>query len=59
MRSSCAPSRPIRLPPQALTDPHLLRHDTELTDLIPFLTDLKRVDDIRSVLDAGLYQHWS
>ncbi|KAM0755893.1 NLI interacting factor [Meredithblackwellia eburnea MCA 4105] len=32
-------------------------HDTELTDLVPFLTDLKDVDDVRSVLDAGLYQH--
>ncbi|KDE04020.1 hypothetical protein MVLG_05521 [Microbotryum lychnidis-dioicae p1A1 Lamole] len=32
-------------------------HDTELTDLVPFLTDLGQVDDIRSVLDAGLYQH--
>ncbi|GAA5876787.1 hypothetical protein JCM16303_006286 [Sporobolomyces ruberrimus] len=32
-------------------------HDTELTDLVPFLTDLSTVDDVRSVLDAGLYQH--
>ncbi|GAA5965768.1 hypothetical protein JCM21900_002131 [Sporobolomyces salmonicolor] len=32
-------------------------HDTELTDLVPFLTDLGTVDDVRSVLDAGLYQH--
>ncbi|SCZ89430.1 BZ3500_MvSof-1268-A1-R1_Chr1-1g01174 [Microbotryum saponariae] len=32
-------------------------HDTELTDLVPFLTDLGQVDDIRSVLDAGLYHH--
>ncbi|KAK4706112.1 carboxy-terminal domain RNA polymerase II polypeptide A small phosphatase, partial [Phenoliferia sp. Uapishka_3] len=32
-------------------------HDTELTDLVPFLTDLERVDDVRGVLDAGLYQH--
>lgn len=37
---------------------HLIthRHDTELTDLVPFLTDLHHVDDVRSVLDAGLYQ---
>ncbi|GAA5840045.1 hypothetical protein JCM3766R1_000653 [Sporobolomyces carnicolor] len=34
-------------------------HDTELTDLVPFLTDLSTVDDVRSVLDAGLYQHLS
>ncbi|GAA6011270.1 hypothetical protein JCM11491_006779 [Sporobolomyces phaffii] len=32
-------------------------HDTELTDLVPFLTDLSTVDDVRSVLDAGLYQN--
>ncbi|KAK4050720.1 hypothetical protein OIO90_004942 [Microbotryomycetes sp. JL221] len=32
-------------------------HDTELTDLVPFLTDLEQVPDVRSVLDAGLYQH--
>ena len=31
------------------------RHDTELTDLIPFLADLGTVDDVRSVLDANLY----
>ncbi|GAA5991772.1 hypothetical protein JCM10908_001134 [Rhodotorula pacifica] len=30
-------------------------HDTELTDLIPFLADLGTVDDVRSVLDANLY----
>ncbi|KAL7339203.1 HAD-like domain-containing protein [Rhodotorula toruloides] len=30
-------------------------HDTELTDLIPFLSDLSAVEDIRSVLDANLY----
>jgi carboxy-terminal domain RNA polymerase II polypeptide A small phosphatase len=29
-------------------------HDTELTDLCPFLTDLRLVDDIRGVLDGGL-----
>ncbi|GAA6028979.1 hypothetical protein JCM8097_001535 [Rhodosporidiobolus ruineniae] len=31
-------------------------HDTELTDLVPFLTDLGTVDDVRAVLDANLYQ---
>lgn len=31
------------------------RHDTELTDLIPFLADLGNVEDVRSVLDANLY----
>lgn len=31
------------------------RHDTELTDLIPFLADLGTVEDVRSVLDANLY----
>ncbi|BGP50492.1 hypothetical protein JCM10450v2_006411 [Rhodotorula kratochvilovae] len=30
-------------------------HDTELTDLVPFLADLAAVDDVRSVLDANLY----
>ncbi|BGP57158.1 hypothetical protein JCM8202_005405 [Rhodotorula sphaerocarpa] len=30
-------------------------HDTELTDLIPFLADLATVEDVRSVLDANLY----
>ncbi|KEI38378.1 uncharacterized protein L969DRAFT_18392 [Mixia osmundae IAM 14324] len=29
-------------------------HDTELTDLVPFLTDLQQVDDVRGVLDGGL-----
>ncbi|TFY72138.1 hypothetical protein EVG20_g878 [Dentipellis fragilis] len=29
-------------------------HDTELTDLCPFLADLATVDDIRGVLDGGL-----
>lgn len=29
-------------------------HDTELTDLCPFLTDLAGVDDIRGVLDGSL-----
>jgi len=29
-------------------------HDTELTDLCPFLTDLRLVDDIRGVLDGGI-----
>ena len=29
-------------------------HDTELTDLCPFLTDLRIVDDVRAVLDGGL-----
>jgi len=29
-------------------------HDTELTDLCPFLTDLRTVDDVRAVLDGGL-----
>lgn len=29
-------------------------HDTELTDLVPFLTDLGTVDDIRGVLDGSL-----
>ncbi|KAI0645586.1 HAD-like domain-containing protein [Trametes meyenii] len=29
-------------------------HDTELTDLCPFLTDLATVDDVRGVLDGGL-----
>jgi RNA polymerase II subunit A small phosphatase-like protein len=29
-------------------------HDTELTDLVPFLTDLATVDDVRGVLDGGL-----
>ncbi|GAA5823890.1 hypothetical protein JCM11251_003333 [Rhodosporidiobolus azoricus] len=32
-------------------------HDTELTDLVPFLTDLATTDDVRAVLDANLYQH--
>jgi len=35
------------------------RHDTELTDLVPFLSDLEKVDDVRAVLDAGMYQHLS
>lgn len=29
-------------------------HDTELTDLCPFLTDLATVDDIRGVLDGSI-----
>ncbi|EJD02830.1 NLI interacting factor [Fomitiporia mediterranea MF3/22] len=29
-------------------------HDTELTDLCPFLADLATVDDVRGVLDGGL-----
>ena len=29
-------------------------HDTELTDLCPFLTDLEQVDDVRGVLDGGI-----
>ncbi|SNX86863.1 related to PSR1 - plasma membrane phosphatase required for sodium stress response [Melanopsichium pennsylvanicum] len=29
-------------------------HDTELTDLIPFLADLAVVDDVRAVLDGAL-----
>jgi len=29
-------------------------HDTELTDLCPFLEDLKAVDDVRAVLDGAL-----
>ncbi|KDN52079.1 NLI interacting factor [Tilletiaria anomala UBC 951] len=29
-------------------------HDTELTDLCPFLSDLSDVHDVRAVLDAGL-----
>jgi len=29
-------------------------HDTELTDLCPFLADLRTVDDVRAVLDGGL-----
>ncbi|KZT21376.1 NIF-domain-containing protein [Neolentinus lepideus HHB14362 ss-1] len=29
-------------------------HDTELTDLCPFLADLGTVDDVRGVLDGGL-----
>jgi RNA polymerase II subunit A small phosphatase-like protein len=29
-------------------------HDTELTDLVPFLTDLSTVDDVRGVLDGGI-----
>ncbi|KAF5370721.1 hypothetical protein D9758_001851 [Tetrapyrgos nigripes] len=28
-------------------------HDTELTDLVPFLTDLRVVDDVRGVLDGA------
>ncbi|KAF5386036.1 hypothetical protein D9615_002491 [Tricholomella constricta] len=28
-------------------------HDTELTDLVPFLTDLATVDDVRGVLDGA------
>jgi RNA polymerase II subunit A small phosphatase-like protein len=28
-------------------------HDTELTDLVPFLTDLAVVDDVRGVLDGA------
>lgn len=28
-------------------------HDTELTDLCPFLSDLRVVDDVRGVLDGG------
>ncbi|KAI5475129.1 protein phosphatase [Pseudohyphozyma bogoriensis] len=31
-------------------------HDTELTDLVPFLADLEQVDDVRGVLDQGTYQ---
>ncbi|OCF39171.1 hypothetical protein I317_07031 [Kwoniella heveanensis CBS 569] len=30
-------------------------HDTELTDLCPFLTDLATVDDVRGVLDGRLF----
>ncbi len=29
-------------------------HDTELTDLCPFLADLAGVDDVRAVLDGAL-----
>jgi carboxy-terminal domain RNA polymerase II polypeptide A small phosphatase len=29
-------------------------HDTELTDLCPFLADLATVDDVRGVLDGGI-----
>lgn len=29
-------------------------HDTELTDLVPFLVDLSEVDDVRAVLDGAL-----
>lgn len=29
-------------------------HDTELTDLCPFLADLSNVDDVRAVLDGSL-----
>lgn len=29
-------------------------HDTELTDLVPFLADLRTTDDVRGVLDGGL-----
>ncbi|GJE94433.1 NIF-domain-containing protein [Phanerochaete sordida] len=29
-------------------------HDTELTDLVPFLADLGQVEDVRGVLDGGL-----
>ena len=29
-------------------------HDTELTDLVPFLADLRITDDVRGVLDGGL-----
>ncbi|PWN93141.1 NLI interacting factor [Acaromyces ingoldii] len=29
-------------------------HDTELTDLVPFLRELADVDDVRAVLDGGL-----
>jgi RNA polymerase II subunit A small phosphatase-like protein len=29
-------------------------HDTELTDLCPFLTDLSPTDDVRGILDGGL-----
>lgn len=29
-------------------------HDTELTDLCPFLTDLAPVEDVRGVLDGQL-----
>ncbi|KAG8959498.1 hypothetical protein FRC00_001529 [Tulasnella sp. 408] len=29
-------------------------HDTELTDLCPFLTDLTEVEDVRGVLDGGI-----
>ena len=29
-------------------------HDTELTDLVPFLADLGHVEDVRGVLDGGL-----
>lgn len=29
-------------------------HDTELTDLSPFLEDLSKVDDVRAVLEIGL-----
>ncbi|WVF73105.1 hypothetical protein IAT40_007924 [Kwoniella sp. CBS 6097] len=30
-------------------------HDTELTDLCPFLTDLATVDDVRGVLDGRMF----
>ena len=29
-------------------------HDTELTDLCPFLADLAGSDDVRGVLDGGM-----
>lgn len=29
-------------------------HDTELTDLCPFLADLAPVDDVQGILDGGL-----
>lgn len=29
-------------------------HDTELTDLCPFLKDLRAVHDVRGVLDLGI-----
>lgn len=28
-------------------------HDTELTDLVPFLADLASTDDVRGVLDGA------
>lgn len=49
------PCRNLEAPPFLPELTSINRHDTELTDLIPFLADLATVEDVRSVLDANLY----